>query len=420
MFVIAFLCFIAFALIVSGSCLAGFPQPAPGEVFREYLWYNESGDAGGALRVGGRHGDSHPDRGWHHDYINAPVLLEHRFDLEHATKAEVVIEKILCHDGTKGLAIQVNGHDWIEIPEAERIPSPQWDYQHHIYPTVPVPLSHLKEGHGNQFRMKVDAEHSWKWPQNLIYGVHFRVYYDPSRKPHPSGRITAPESGQTLGRSVDLRSEAQSPDGEIARVDYIGHYEDVNFQGDGEYLQWHYHFYHSQIMHHLGTSTAPPYHVTWDTSWVPDQKQPVKIAARIIDSTGMIYLTEAVEGLKLDRPGLSVELCKPYNVPKQWVTRKGEKRENFDVKGDLSRAIAAQLVWVSWSPGYMNGIYVNGKKVFQNEGPKYKYYAHRVAVDDLSVFQKGVNSLSTGGSEKGSHGMEVNWPGIMVLIQYED
>ena len=31
-------------------------QPSPGDVFREYTWYNSSGDAGGALRVGGREG----------------------------------------------------------------------------------------------------------------------------------------------------------------------------------------------------------------------------------------------------------------------------------------------------------------------------------------------------------------------------
>lgn len=41
--------------------LAGLPmslpgQPKPGDVFREYLWTNEKGDAGGSLRVGGKQG----------------------------------------------------------------------------------------------------------------------------------------------------------------------------------------------------------------------------------------------------------------------------------------------------------------------------------------------------------------------------
>jgi len=418
MFIIVFFGFMIFVLTLI-SRVQSFANPSPGDVFREYMWYNESGDAGGALRVGGKHGEYHPDRGWAHNYINASILFDHEFDLEHAIKAEVVVEKILCHDGTKGLAIQVNDSDWIEIPEAENIPAPQWDYQHHIYPTVLIPLSHLKEGRRNEFRMKVDADHPWKWPQNLIYGVHFRIYYDVSNKPHPTGRITVPESGETLGKSVELKSDAESPNGSIKQVDYIGHYEDVNFEGDGEYLQWHYHFFHSQILHHLGTATISPYHVTWDTSWAPDQIYPMKIAARIIDDTGMIYMTEAVEELQLLRPGLAVELCKPYNIPKQWVTRKGEKHENFYITGDLSKAIAAQLVWASWSPGYMDGVYINNQKIFDNEGPKYQYYAHRITIDNLSMLKEGENTLSTGGSESGHHGMEVNWPGIMVLIRYD-
>ena len=92
--------------------------------------------------------------------------------------------------------------------------------------------------------------------------------------------------------------------------------------------------------------------------------------------------------------------------------------------GDLSKAVAAQLVWSSWSPGYMRGISINGAKVFDTEGPRYQYYFHRVTVGDLSVFKPGVNTLTTGKTPlidgQMVHGMEVNWPGIMVLIQYAD
>jgi len=411
-------------LVVMGCEAVGRCAPAPGDVFREYLWWNEKGDAGGSLRVGGRQGDEYPDRGWAHDYINAPVVLPQEFDLEHATRAEVVVEKILCHDGTRGLAIEVNGNAWIPIPEAEAIPFPKWDYQHHIYPAVPIPLSFLKSGPGNQFRMRVSPESSWKWPQNLIYGVHFRVYYDPAQKPHPSGRIISLESGAKLGRSVPLRVEASSPADEIRQVDYLGHYEDVNYEGDGLYTQWHYHFFHGKIANHIGSTRQAPWQVTWDTSWVPDQRQPMAIAARITDSSGMILITPAVTGLTFERDGFSVELCKPYDIPPKWVTRAGEKTEHFDITGDLKRAVAAQLVWSSWSPGYMQGVSVNGAKVFDSEGPRYQYYFHRVPVSRMDVFQAGVNTLTTGKTPliDGNmvHGMEVNWPGIMVLIQYTE
>jgi hypothetical protein len=402
--------FVAAVLI---AAVRAFSQPAPSDVFREYMWYNEGGDAGGSLRVGGRVG-----------YDGGFIALEHDFDLEHATKAEVVIEKIQCHDGTTGLAIQVNDGDWVYIPEPATIPVPRSVYQHYFYPTVRIPLTCLKPGRGNKFRMKVDTTHPWNWPQNLVYGVHFRIYYDPAQKPHPAGRIIGPQSGGTIGRSAVLTADANSPNGEIKQVDYVSLYEDVNFEGDGVYRQWHYHFYHGRLMHHLGSATEAPFEVTWDTSWVPDQKQPMQIAARITDSSGMIYMTKAVDNLRLVRPGLSVELCKPYNIPSKWVTRSGEKEERFDVGGNLDKAVAAQLVWTSWSPGYMNGVYVNNVKVFDNEGPRYQYYAHRIAIEDVSCFKPGVNVLKTGKTPKVNgkmvHGMEVNWPGIMVLIQHQD
>jgi len=408
--------------ILLGLARVSVSRPVPGDVFREYMWWNEKGDAGGAFRVGGKHGEMDPDRGWAQDYINSPVILDHDFDLEHATGAEVIVEKILCHDSTRGLAIEINGNPWIKIPEAEAIPSPQWEYQHHIYPIVPVPLSHLKSGRGNQFRLRVDPEHPWNWPQNLIYGVHFRIYYDPAKKPHPTGKIVSLSPGARLGKSVRLELEASSPAGDVRQVDYISRYEDVNYEGDGLYTQWHYHFFHGRIMNHIGTASEPPYRATWDTSWVPDQKEPMAIAARITDSTGITCITPAVTDLSLDRQGLSVELCKPYDIPKRWVTRSGEHEEHFNVTGDLNKAVAAQLVWSSWSPGYMRGISINGTKVFDTEGPKYQYCFHRVPVNQMAAVKPGVNALTTGKTPlidgQMVHGMEVNWPGIMILIQY--
>jgi hypothetical protein len=74
-------------------------RPQPGDLFREYTWMHASGDAGGSLRVGGRL-----------DYGGGPIPWPQTFDLEHAVRAEIVIEKLLCHEGTRGLALSVNDH----------------------------------------------------------------------------------------------------------------------------------------------------------------------------------------------------------------------------------------------------------------------------------------------------------------------
>ncbi len=402
--------FAVFVLTVVSIAHAGDVGPAPGDVFREYRWTNQGGDAGGSLRVGGRL-----------DYGGGPIEVSHDVDLQHATRVEVVVEKLLCHDGTRGLAISVNGNGWIELPEAAGIPAPQWDYQHHVYPVAAVPLEQLKPGKENQFRLRVADEHPWGWPQNLIYGVHFRVYYAPVRKPHPTGRLVAPAAGARLGLEATLRAEPSSPNGAV-RVDFLGCYEGVNLEGDGRYRQWHYHYIKAQLAGHIGSAMRAPWSVIWDTSWIPDQPRPFAVAARITDETGLTYFTEAAGGLTFDRGGLSVELCRPFDVPKRWVTRRGEQQQKFRVAGDLDRVAAAQLVWCSWSPGYMEGVFINDREVFHREGPRYAYYVHRVPLEDLSAFRPGENTLKTGKTPKHNgrtvHGMEVNWPGIMVLIQY--
>jgi hypothetical protein len=397
-------------------------QPAPGDLFREYRWFHEKGDAGQSIRVGGKQGQFHPDRGSEHGYINAPMQLPHDLDLDEAVKAEVIVEKILCHDGTTGLAIQINDSDWYYFPEASHIPAPQDRYQYHTYPIIRVPVSAFKSGGNNSFRLRVDPKHPWRWPQNLINGVHIRIYYNPETKLHHTGAITSLQSWDKLGENVKLTVECKSAISPIKHVDYVGLYEDVNYEGDGVYRQWHYIYFHKKLLHHIGTASTAPFEYTWDTSWIPDQKEPLQICARITDKTDLTYQTLAIIDLSLKRKTISVELCKPYNIPPKWVTRSGEKTESFDVRGDLSKAVAAQLVWSSWSPGYMNGIFINGTKVFDQEGPRYQTYYHRVTLPDISMFKSGRNVLTTGKTPKYNgkmvHGMEVNWPGIMVLIQY--
>ena len=404
-------CLLVCGMVLFALSATVLASPEPGDVFREYYWTNKDGDADGTLRVGGKL-----------DYGGGPIELPHNLDLKHATRAEVIVEKLLCHAGTRGLAISVNGHGWTEIPEAEAIAKPPWKYQHHTYPTVPVPLQQLNHGEGNDFRMKVNDEHPWDWPQNLIYGVHIRIYYNSRKKAHPGGRMISPSDNAELGKKVSLQADASSPHGEIQRVDFMGRFRGVDLDGDGQYTEWHYHYLKGKLAGHIGTARKAPWQVTWNTAWVPDQPQPISLAARITDESGLTYLTHRAEGLKLQREDFSVELCEPYDIPQEWVTRSAKHEENFRVHGDPSGATSARLVWRSWSPGYMEGIYINGQKVFHREGPRYAYYLHRVPLQDLSVLKPGKNILATGKTPKYDgqtvHGMEVNWPGIMVLIRY--
>jgi len=399
------------------GCTMAAAQPKPGDLFKEYAWYNESGDCNGALRVGGRldyrlieQVDDYRGKG----RIQPPFDL----DLKEAIGAELVVEKMLCHGDTEGLRVRINGGDPIYIPEAEHIPKPQSAYAHHFSAVVPVDLSSLKEGLENNFLFEVDTTGHW-WPQNLVYGMILRIYYRPELVGN-RGAITQPGSGASLGEENQLGYQA-APGESIKKIDFIGHYEDVDLEGDGRYKQWHYSYHKCQIYNHIGTVSNAPFQYQWKTEWLPDQDEKIRLAAFIHRSDGYIYMTEAINQLSLHRPGISVELCKPYRRPRGWFTREGVFEERFQVRGELKDIVEAKMVFRTWSPGYFNGIYINDFIVMTREGPKYDYYQHDVPLA-LYALKTGENILKTGLTplypEGMVHGVEVQWPGIMLLIKY--
>lgn len=404
--------------------LVALAQPKPGDVFREYVWVTpRPGAAEDFLRVtdDGRYVDlTNKERDFFPEGFvqDGWLTFSPQVDLKHAIRAEIQIEKVLCHDGSKGLAIKLNDSDWKTFPEGDSIPYPQWEYLHHFYPIVPIDVSDLQEGTRNRFRFKIDQFQRFGMPQNLIYGVILRVYYD-AAKPHTEARLSSPANGSIAGEIVDLaiRSDRMQ---DITRVDYLAYYEDVNYEGDGIYTQWHYNYYRGNLIHNIATATQNPFPAVWNTEWIPDQPVGIKIAARITDKNGLIYFTQAIEDVTISRD-YHVRLYKPYNCPKRWATREGEFVTAFDLGMNPEKVQKFQLVFTSWSPGYMNGIFLNDYNVFVNEGCNYCYHFSRITINE--GYKLGWNnSIKTGKTplKFGSmvHGTEIQYPGIQVLVRY--
>jgi hypothetical protein len=396
-------------------------QPKPGDLFKEYVWTTH--DVNGTekhFRVGGKldyrntpenFNEQIGEDGW----IKFPYIL----DLKKARRAEIQIEKNLCHDGTKGLAINFNDNGWLTFPESDSIPSPQWQYLHHTYPAVSIPLHTLKTTY-NTFMLKVDPEQEWDWPQNLVYGIILRIYYD-KEVYRPSVKWRSPRPRRAIPEKTVL--EITSATDKITNVDFIANYEDVNYEGDGVYQKWHYHYYCGKMIHHIGSNSEAPWKVTWDTEWVPDQSKPISIGAIITLIDEYKFFVRPVTDLQVERD-YSVRLYKPYEQPAKWTTRADVFTEKVKIDRNPEEAIACQLIWTSWSPCYCNGIYVNDRVMFTREGPCYDYFIHRVRIRNISCFIKGENVISTGKTpldHEGNmvHGMDVQWPGIMVLMKFK-
>ena len=401
--------------LVLFSAGIAFGQPAPGDVFREYRWRPERK----WQRVTGPDATAEGAKEFLPNAVNEIVID----DLESARKVEAYLEMLLCHGGTAGKKIRVNENAWIPIPESELIPGesgqgpPDNEYQSMRYPVVEVPLEQWKEG-TNRFEFtcsRGSALGGW-WPQWILYGVTFRVYYDPS-KPHPRGAIVRPRPGEVLGDSPTFEAEASGPR-PVEQVDFIGCYDDFNWEGDGNYRQWHYRCLYGEIHGHADTARQAPYRVTWDTAWIPTQEEPIKVMARIVDSTNLCWLTPAVEGLRLVR-STRVRMYKPYDVPKRWSTRAGKTHAcKVDVTGDLDKALDAKVVMVTWNGVAADEIGVNGTKVVPKVGKNHDLSHDEFAVP-LSLIRPGTNTLYTH-STTTHHGIEVQWPGMVLMIRCDE
>ena len=412
----------ALYLAILVNCSSLYAEPLPGDIFREYTWISWNGVWG----VLDPTFFSTPD-------VTGSFAID---DLQDAVRAEAYLELWNASGGT-GLSKQLhlNGGDWIQIPEPDAIPgdaghprSPALPecYTYFAHPSVAVPLEQLVEGR-NTFGFAVGqltdcgttADSFWG-----LYSVTLRVYYATS-KPHATGRIISPVDGRAVGDFARLKAAVSSPNSSIQQVDFIGYYEDFDYEGNGIYRQWHYNHQFGKIKRHLGTAKQAPYSVVWNTEWVPDQEEPMQIMAWITDAEGLCYATPAVGGIALHRPDRSVKLYKPYDVPAWWLISDHEavhnRRESSKVfvPHDLRRAKAAHMALSTWNGFQADAIGVNDSMAVKRVGIRYDEYSNDEVPVPLAYIRPGTNTLYTLTFVEREGGVRVFWPGIALKVQYE-
>ncbi len=394
-----------------------YAAPAPGDVYREYHWQPE----GKWQRVTGPEVTEPRARAFLPNKVNA-IEID---DLDDAVKVELQIAMLLCHAGTVDKKVCINSGSWIKILESPHIPGesgtgpPDTEYQSMRYPTLPIPLSALHEGKNSfKFSCKGGTALGRWWPQWILYGVTFRVYYSDS-KAHPEGKIITPAPGSELSEKAVFRAEASPIEqgASIARVDWIGNYRDFDWLGEGEKRQWQAQPFGGSLRHHIGGTHSAPYEIQWDNRWIPDQDKPFSVVARIMDSSGLCSMTEPVSGLTFERPYL-VNMYLPYDIPKSWSTRNHNTHAcNVAISNSLKNAVEAKITLCTWNGVGADEILVNDRRVAQQVGKDHDLSYDSIDVP-LSALKEGVNRISTT-SHTEHHGIEVQWPGPVLFVRYQ-
>ncbi|MFT5232001.1 MAG: hypothetical protein ACI9UK_000142 [Candidatus Krumholzibacteriia bacterium] len=367
-------------------------------------------------------------------YLPNPVLSLMIGDLQGAIKAVAVMDCWGGHVGTADKQIRFNNNIWVDIPSVAGTPTDPSCYTHQYITEVEIPLSSLVEG-ANIFEGLSGGQNCYNfgWGQWGWYGLVLRVIYDPAQKTPPTGVITSPISGSDMSESVNFTADASSASG-ITKIDFIGYFDDFDVDGDGVFLDWQrtYQVRRSDsqmtLRGHLGTATNAPYGITWDLSYVPDQAPGgVSVVARIKGGDGLWYVTDRVDGLSLDRPGINVLMYKSTNTPENYWVSSGQTKSNQFVipAGDnLANAESARLHVATWNG--VSGQAESGEGFWTRlNGWTTPVYGedHRFSFDRIEVplnnVQNGNNTVEFY-SESSHHGVEILWPGPGMLVRYVD
>lgn len=399
-------------LLVLFTSPAGFSQgPEPGDLFCEYVYphrfspLDPAASNPGAIAMRG---------------ARVPEKYERLLDIaavRGAIRAELAIEYWGGHIGTTGQKFRVNGNQWIDLPQPRNTPTaPQCYYRTLLGAAVPIPPASLKPG-SNTFEFAAGPQscYNFNWGFYWIYAFTVRLYYAP--KPDSlAGRIVSPAPGASIDDYPKLTAEAHGSHASIARVDFVAEYEDFNWRGDGVYRAWQYQTARGRLRRHIGTADREPWSATWDTTWVPDQDQPVRIVAWITDTAGDTRVTEAV-AVKLARRGRSVRMYKPYDVPEAFGVRTGARKIcKIDITDDPATARGARLALSTWSAAHASEIGLNDAVLVKTVGPVHNY-SHDLLPVPPGMLRKGTNVFHVYATTR-EHAAEINWPGPVLLLEF--
>ncbi|MDD5688424.1 MAG: carbohydrate-binding protein [Elusimicrobia bacterium] len=370
-------------------------------------------------------------------------------DLQDAIKAEVYVTMWGGHYGTTEERIRVNSAsdlDWKPLPLPVSTPTQTISaarsiyYLRTLYSTVPIEISpsSLHVGTDNKIQFWATQQPAWGYPHYWVYSFTVRVYYDGSKKLHPTGTISVVQNGdtQTFTANVDTYSAG------ISSVNYIGWYKDFNWEGDGRFQNWHYICRNGILDKHIGTSiTGPSYSVPWNTAWIPDQDEPIKVVARIVGKDGMCFITNTVNPTFSSR-NYSVKLYSAKNVPESFSSSGNViKTCDINISDSMTNIKEAKLIVPTWGGagesghttsrevGINNTMLSNtfGNQVNYNTSPAPDYTFDTMDITPLSVLKGGIGdtgkntfyikSLYTDTPTQ-HHAAEVNWPGPVILVKY--
>ncbi len=399
---------------IDGGKAAG---PAAGEVYREFAIHN-------AGNLNWRVTDPRATATGAREFLPNPRLQLEVSDLDHAVRAEAMIDRWGGHLKTTDKRVRFNGNTWLRVPELETTPPGRGEYYYsQDNPVINVPLDHLHEGI-NTLEGTCATLEGYNWGQWGLYSLILRVYYDEAKKPANACTITAPTSGAIFPDNPIVRVEAPQ---DTERVEVLAFYDGDDEDGDGRFRDWHGGNHSlargapADLGGHVGTDQIGPFEIRWDTTWVADQQpKSIRIIARAKSRDGLWTVSEPVNELTLQRTSHHVAMVHATEVPEQFGVRAGREAScTLDIPDNIpldktSEARLSLRTWHGWD-GHHQPLRINDHS-FPIQGNNHHYDFDLLPIPSSSL-KHGKNTFTIR-SDTEHHMLEVLWPGPQLLVRY--
>lgn len=397
-----------------------------GQFYRVY-WYERGLDYGnpkydGRFRVNSPEAVVHPEFGKRIEAReNGLMLIRAEEDLSLLTGAELYLELWGGHPGTANKRVTINGRSTYPLP---RVGTEEKNCTY-SYPALPLKITDLVNGY-NALQFACDLGSTF-WGHFIVDNACLRLALT---NRHPAlaragfadftATVTA-IAGAGDGESIRLTLATSASTERIASVDFQGFYAGYDENGNGQGTDWHGFTRARAPMAMLGTSTAAPFAVAWNTSLLPSQDQvAVRAVVHFKGETNLVFLTPPARGLRIpERNGRKVALYPARDLPQPFWSR-ANKAGRCVIELDLppEQIERAELHVVTWTggPGNVKNYFtLNGHPFPVAEGTRHEVIYSRLPVDP-KVLKQGANQIELL-SDTEHHGIEVFLPGPALMVR---
>jgi len=417
-----FLCCVIFVLWTGNEC------PCQENVFfKEYraeFDENVSNHRGGRWRVNDEDLSLHENYGKRNEArANGLMLINIPEDLFLLNRAELYMEMWGGHPLTANKRFLVNGKQFYAIPEK----GTEDNNCTYTYPVIPVKIKHLVTGI-NAFQFACDRGKGF-WGHFIIDNASVRCYL---KSDHPdlinnglenfSARVSVPQNRIIADLTELALFYPHEFEGKITSVDFFAHYLGFDDTGNNREDDWHGFTFDHKHVNHVGSSSAAPFKVEWDTRMIPGQGKPMAVKALVHIEGGLHYCTPVADGLLFTENRKKVTLFSCSAMPKPFWSRASRKKTaTITLPVNPGRIERAQLLVKAWDGGegtVKNPFTINGHPYSIVSGK----HIHDVVFTQVDVrpdhLKSGENELEIL-SDTEHHGIEILLPGPCLILRYK-